>query len=199
MNAPNAFSISCWGRSGSASRSLAGFALVPLIRFRSPGAPAIYRQTRIGQHGKPFTLYKFRTMDADAEARRADVLPLNEVDGPVFKMDHDPRGVDRLRWLRKYSLDELPQFWNVVKGDMSIVGPRPPLPEEVAQYTDYQRQRLAVKPGLTCTWQVEGRSEIPFDEWVELDLEYIRTRSTLGDLKLIARTIPAVISARGAR
>ena len=127
------------GSVGLAVALLAGIGLVPLIRRRSPGAPAIFRQTRIGQDGKPFTLYKFRTMEADAEARREDVLPLNEVEGPVFKMDHDPRGVDRLRWLRKYSLDELPQFWNVVKGDMAIVGPRPPLPEEVAQYTDYQR------------------------------------------------------------
>jgi len=168
-----------------------------LVRSTSAG-PVIFRQPRCGKDGTTFTCYKFRTMVDGAEKRMAEVLPLNEVTGPVFKARNDPRVTPIGRWLRKTSIDELPQLVNVLRGDMSIVGPRPPLPEEVAQYTPRQSRRLSVKPGLTCLWQVLGRSQIPFDEWLVLDLEYIGRRGFWFDLGLVLRTIPAVISCRGA-
>jgi lipopolysaccharide/colanic/teichoic acid biosynthesis glycosyltransferase len=171
--------------------------VVVLIAATSPG-PVIYRQTRVGRGGRPFTCLKFRSMVPDAEARKIHLLHHNEASGPVFKIRTDPRVTPVGRWLRKLSIDELPQLLNVLAGDMSIVGPRPPIPDEVAQYVSWQRGRLAVKPGLTCLWQVSGRSLLGFEEWVRLDLEYIRRRSFWFDLVLVVRTVPAVLRARGA-
>jgi lipopolysaccharide/colanic/teichoic acid biosynthesis glycosyltransferase len=167
------------------------------VRLSGPG-PVIFRQTRSGENGRLFTCYKFRTMVNGADEQKAELLHLNETTGPVFKMRHDPRRTPIGRWLRKTSIDELPQLLNVLKGDMSLVGPRPPLPDEVARYTPYEWGRLAVKPGLTCIWQVSGRSLLTFADWVALDLEYIRRRGFLLDLLLIIRTVPAVITGKGA-
>jgi exopolysaccharide biosynthesis polyprenyl glycosylphosphotransferase len=167
------------------------------IRFSSRGA-VLFRQTRCGRNGRLFTLYKFRTMIADAEERRREIEHLNEMDGPVFKARNDPRVTRFGRLLRKFSLDELPQLWNVLKGDMSLVGPRPPIPEEVAQYERWQRRRLAMKPGLTCLWQISGRNELDFDQWMKLDLAYIDNWSPWLDLKILVRTVPVVLSGRGA-
>jgi lipopolysaccharide/colanic/teichoic acid biosynthesis glycosyltransferase len=185
------------GSIGLALTGLVSLVAIPLI-LRSSDGPAIFRQTRVGKGGRSFTCYKFRTMAPDAEARKADLAHLNEVPGPAFKIADDPRGVEKLRWMRKYSIDEMPQFWNVVRGDMSLVGPRPPEPDEVARYNHRQLGRLAVKPGMTCTWQVNGRNGVGFDEWIAMDLAYIANRSTLLDLKLILKTIPAVLSGKGA-
>jgi exopolysaccharide biosynthesis polyprenyl glycosylphosphotransferase len=168
-----------------------------LVRLTSPG-PVIFRQTRVGCGGRTFTLFKFRTMYSDAEARKASLMHLNEADGPVFKMKDDPRITPAGRVLRKFSLDELPQLINVLQGDMSLVGPRPPVPYEVALYGEREKRRLSVLPGLTCLWQISGRSNLSFDRWMELDLLYIETMSFWGDIRIILRTIPAVISARGA-
>jgi exopolysaccharide biosynthesis polyprenyl glycosylphosphotransferase len=163
------------------------------------GGEVLFRQTRCGLNGRRFTLYKFRTMVEDAERRRQEVAHLNEMDGPVFKSRRDPRVTRLGRLLRKFSLDELPQLWNVLRGDMSLVGPRPPIPEEVAQYERWQRRRLSMKPGLTCLWQVNGRNQVQsFSSWIELDLEYIDSWSLSLDLKILLKTIPAVISGRGA-
>lgn len=159
----------------------------------SPGGSPFFVQQRVGQNGRLFPLYKFRTMVPDAEARLEQVLPCNEMDGPVFKMQRDPRVTRLGRWLRRAGIDELPQLLNVLKGEMSLVGPRPALPREADRYTPYQRQRLYVKPGLTCLWQVQpDRNQIPFDRWVELDLEYIRRRSLRLDWVLIFKTFGAV-------
>ena len=159
------------------------------ICLDDPHGSPIYKQTRIGRHGKPFLLYKFRTMVVNAEALRGELLQRNEMDGPVFKIKKDPRITRVGRILRQASLDELPQLFNVLKGDMSMVGPRPPLPHEVECYTDYQRLRLIVTPGLTCQWQVTpNRNEIPFQKWVEMDLDYIQNRTMLLDIKLILKT-----------
>jgi exopolysaccharide biosynthesis polyprenyl glycosylphosphotransferase len=169
-----------------------------LIKISSPGS-VLFKQKRIGLNGRMFTLYKFRTMIADAHARRDEVAHLNEMNGPVFKMKEDPRVTPVGRWLRKFSLDELPQLWNVLKGDMSLVGPRPPIPEEVASYHRWHRRRLSMKPGLTCLWQVSGRNEIQdFDHWMKLDLQYIDNWSPRLDLKILLKTIPAVLSGKGA-
>lgn len=168
-----------------------------LVGLTSPG-PVLFRQTRLGLAGKPFTCFKFRSMTITAEQERERLLHLNETTGPVFKVRNDPRVTPVGKWLRRFSIDELPQLLNVLRGEMSLVGPRPPLPAEVDKYQPRQRARLAVKPGLTCIWQVAGRSAIGFEQWVELDLEYIRRRSFWFDLALILRTIPAVIRARGA-
>ncbi len=150
----------------------------------------LYSQTRIGRHGKPFKFYKFRTMVRDADKMKDDILKYNEMDGPVFKIKEDPRVTRIGRFLRKTSLDELPQFFNVIKGDMVIIGPRPPLPEEVEQYTEYQKLRLTVTPGITCLWQVQPkRNEISFDEWVDLDIHYILHRSLLMDIQIILKTV----------
>jgi lipopolysaccharide/colanic/teichoic acid biosynthesis glycosyltransferase len=169
-----------------------------LILATSPGGPILFRQTRVGRGGTTFTCLKFRTMIRDAEDRKADVLDQNECFGPVFKIQNDPRVTALGRWLRSTSIDELPQLLNVLRGQMSLVGPRPPLPSEVDHYTAYQLGRLAVKPGLTCIWQVSGRSLIQFEQWVELDLAYIRNRSFATDGRLILQTIPAVLRRRGA-
>ena len=159
----------------------------------SPGGSPFFVQQRVGQNGRLFRLYKFRTMVPDAEARLEQVLPCNEMDGPVFKMQRDPRVTRLVRWLLRAGIDALPQLLNVLKGEMSLVGPRPALPREADRYTPYQRQRLYVKPGLTCLWQVQpDRNQIPFDRWVELDLEYIRRRSLRLDWVLIFKTFGAV-------
>jgi exopolysaccharide biosynthesis polyprenyl glycosylphosphotransferase len=164
----------------------------------SSGGNVLFRQTRCGLNGRSFTLYKFRTMVEDAEERRRELLHLNEMNGPVFKLKADPRVTSLGRFLRRFSLDELPQLWNVLRGDMSLVGPRPPIPEEVAKYERWQRRRLAMKPGMTCLWQISGRNELDFHRWMELDLEYIDSWTPLLDLKILLKTIPAVLSGRGA-
>jgi len=168
-----------------------------LVRLTSPG-PILFRQVRSGKDGTRFVCLKFRTMVADAEQRRDQLLRINEMTGPVFKVKRDPR----ITWvgavLRKTSVDELPQLVNVLRGEMSLVGPRPPLPSEVERYTPVQRQRLLVKPGLTCLWQISGRNLIDFDQWVELDIEYVRRRGLVLDLAILVQTVPAVITGRGA-
>jgi exopolysaccharide biosynthesis polyprenyl glycosylphosphotransferase len=168
------------------------------IKLTSGGGSVLFRQTRCGLNGRSFTLYKFRTMVEGAEERRRDLMHLNEMDGPVFKLRSDPRVTRLGRLLRRFSLDELPQLWNVLRGDMSLVGPRPPIPEEVAQYKRWQRRRLAMKPGLTCLWQISGRNDLDFDRWMQLDLEYIDSWSPLLDLKILLKTVPVVLSGRGA-
>ncbi len=172
-------------------------ALCLLITLEDRG-PVFFRQTRIGAQGKPFRMWKFRSMAVDAEARRKALLEHSERDGTCFKMKHDPRITRVGRWLRRLSLDELPQIFNVLRGEMSIVGPRPALPQEVLTYNDQSRQRLQGAPGLTCSWQVEGRANIPFEQQVELDIEYLQHRSIWRDLVLIVKTIPAVLTGRGA-
>ncbi len=167
------------------------------VKLQSPG-PVFFKQYRLGKNGKPFLLYKFRSMTASAPDIRDSLQDANEASGPVFKIKADPRMTPVGRILRKYSIDELPQLFHVLTGQMSLVGPRPPIPAEVDSYEPWQTERLAVKPGLTCIWQVSGRSDIGFDEWVRLDIEYVRTRSLWLDIKLLALTIPAVITARGA-
>ncbi|HEX7489696.1 MAG TPA: sugar transferase [Anaeromyxobacteraceae bacterium] len=169
------------------------------IKLESRG-PVLFRQRRIGLNGREFWLYKFRSMCDGAEALQPALEHQNEMGGgPAFKMREDPRVTRVGRWLRRTSLDEFPQFWNVLKGEMSVVGPRPPIPSEVKQYERWQRRRLSVKPGLTCTWQVSGRSEVDFDRWMELDLHYIDHWSLWHDLSIVLRTIPAVLLGRGAR
>jgi exopolysaccharide biosynthesis polyprenyl glycosylphosphotransferase len=172
-------------------------AIATLIKITSQGN-VLFRQTRCGLNGRIFTLYKFRTMVEDAEHQRQDLEHLNEMKGPVFKVRGDPRVTALGRFLRRFSLDELPQLWNVLRGDMSLVGPRPPIPEEVARYQRWQRRRLSMKPGLTCLWQVSGRNQIDFDTWMQLDLEYIDSWSPMLDFKILLKTIPAVLSGRGA-
>ncbi|HZE40506.1 MAG TPA: sugar transferase [Stackebrandtia sp.] len=167
------------------------------VRWSSPG-PALFRQVRIGRDGRPFTILKFRTMYCDAETRLADVMHLNESDDVLFKIRADPRVTRAGRIMRRYSLDELPQLWNVVRGDMSLVGPRPPLPSEVEAYADDVRRRLAVKPGLTGLWQISGRSDLPWEEAVRLDLRYVEHWSLTLDLVILARTCTAVLRSAGA-
>jgi len=173
-------------------------ALVALSIRVLDGSPVLFRQRRCGLNGRVFTLLKFRTMATDAEERRAEVAHLNRMGGPVFKAPDDPRVTRLGRLLRRFSLDELPQLWNVLRGDMSLVGPRPPIPSEVERYERWQRRRLAMKPGLTGLWQVSGRNEVDFDAWMTLDLEYIDSWSPWLDLKILARTLPVVLSGRGA-
>jgi len=170
-----------------------GIWLVLMVTTR--GRP-IFKQTRVGEGGRLFTLYKFRTMVENAEALQDRVR--NELDGPVFKNRSDPRVTRFGRWLRKFSLDELPQLFNVLRGEMSLVGPRPPVPKEVLQYEPWQLDRLSVKPGLTGLWQVSGRADLPFERWVELDLEYVRRQSFWLDLKILLKTPIAVLSGKGA-
>ena len=167
-----------------------------LIRVQD-GSPVIFRQTRVGLHGRPFTILKFRTMDPDAEERLHEVAHLNELKGAAFKASNDPRMSRLGRRLRKLSIDELPQLWNVLKGEMSLVGPRPPLPSEVVEYDIWHRRRLSMKPGITGLWQVESRHEANFDRWVELDLSYIDRWTLWLDLSILLRTMPNVMMARG--
>ena len=169
-----------------------------VVWIDSPGASPIFVQDRVGRNGKIFKFYKFRSMVPNAEEKLKEVLAQNEMDGPVFKMKHDPRITRVGRFIRRTSIDELPQLINILKGDMSIVGPRPALPREVAQYNDYERQRLYVTPGLTCYWQIQpNRNELSFDEWMELDLKYIRERSFWVDWKIIFGTVAAVLRMYG--
>ena len=159
--------------------------------------PVFFRQVRVGQNGRPFHCLKFRSMCLDAEAKQKELMAANEEDGPVFKMKHDPRITPIGRFLRKYSLDELPQLFNVLRGDMSLVGPRPPIPSEVDQYDWWQRRRLSVRPGITCIWQVFGRNKVPFERWMEMDLQYIDNWSLSMDVKLIAQTVGTVFKGTG--
>lgn len=168
-----------------------------LIKLTSKG-PILFKQVRVGEGGRFFWCYKFRSMCTDAEEKKSQLMHLNEASGPVFKMKKDPRVTPIGAFIRKFSIDELPQFFNVLKGDMSIVGPRPPIPAEVAEYTEFVRGRLAVKPGITCLWQVGGRSNVSFERWVELDLLYINTMSLKNDFKILVQTIPAVLKGSGA-
>jgi exopolysaccharide biosynthesis polyprenyl glycosylphosphotransferase len=168
------------------------------IKIASPG-PVLFRQPRCGLYGRRFTFLKFRTMRPGSDALKAQLQPFNEMDGPAFKMTNDPRVFPLGGLLRRTSLDELPQLWNILLGDMSFVGPRPSVVEEVEQYQPWQRRRLSMKPGLTCLWQVSGRNELTFDEWMKLDLEYIDNWSLWLDIKIALKTIPAVLLGRGAK
>jgi exopolysaccharide biosynthesis polyprenyl glycosylphosphotransferase len=173
--------------------------VMALIYIDSPGSNVFFKQTRVGKRGRHFTMWKFRSMQPDAEKHKDTLLQHNEMrNGVLFKIKADPRITRVGKFIRKYSIDELPQLWNVLRGDMSLVGPRPPLPCEVAQYTPYQMQRLEVKPGITCIWQISGRSELPFHTQVELDLHYIATQSFWTDLRLLIKTIPAILKGNGA-
>lgn len=174
---------------------LLGVALI--IKLTSRG-PVFFAQERVGLHGRTFRMLKFRSMVVNAEALKAKLAAQNEQSGPVFKMKNDPRITPIGRFIRKYSIDELPQLINVLRGDMSVVGPRPPVPPEVAQYEPWQRRRLSVRPGLTCIWQVSGRNQISFEEWMYLDMRYIDHWSFWSDLALILRTVPVVLTGRGA-
>jgi exopolysaccharide biosynthesis polyprenyl glycosylphosphotransferase len=187
--------------------SFAAFSLVLLsplmvlvaaaIRVSSPGT-ILFKQTRCGLGGRRFTLYKFRSMINNAEQLKAELHQLNDLDGPVFKLRDDPRITRVGRWLRRFSIDELPQLWNIVRGDMSFVGPRPAIPAEVEQYEPWQRRRLRMRPGLTCIWVLEGRNHLEFNRWIQLDLAYIDSWSLWLDAKIFFRTIPIVLSGRGA-
>lgn len=169
-----------------------------VIVIDSPGAGPIYVQTRVGRDGKEFEFYKFRSMHPDADQRLEELLKYNEMDGPVFKIKEDPRITRVGRFIRKTSIDELPQLWNVLRGDMSIVGPRPGLPREVEQYNGYEKQRLFVTPGLTCYWQIQpNRNRLTFTEWVDLDVKYIQDRSFATDWKIILKTFGAVLGMNG--
>lgn len=169
-----------------------------LIRLTSPG-PVLFRQKRCGLNGRQFVMYKFRSMVNNAEQLRVEVEGLNEMDGPVFKSSRDPRITTVGKIIRRFSFDELPQVFNVLRGDMSLVGPRPPLPAEVARYQPWQRRRLSMKPGMTCLWQISGRNEVSFDDWMKLDLTYIDNWSLLLDLKILLKTVPVVLLGRGAK
>ncbi|MBI4682351.1 MAG: sugar transferase [Nitrospirae bacterium] len=176
------------------------FTVVALIIKITSRGPVLFTQLRCGLYGRQFILYKFRTMVTDAESKLKDILKYNEMDGPVFKMTNDPRITKAGKWLRKFSLDELPQIWNVFKGDMSLVGPRPPLPSEVENYDNWQRRRLSMRPGITCLWQAGGRNKITdFKEWMRLDLEYIDNWSIWLDFKILFKTIPTVLFGIGAK
>lgn len=168
-----------------------------LIKLDSKG-PVFFKQKRIGKNGIPFTMYKFRSMVVNAEDLKKELLKQNEMDGPVFKMKEDPRITRLGRFIRKYSIDELPQLFNVFLGHMSLIGPRPPLPEEVEQYTDYQWRRLDVRPGISGLWQVSGRNDVSFEEWVSLDIYYIENWSMKLDIKILIQTIPVVLLGKGA-
>ena len=169
-----------------------------LVKVTSPG-PIIFSQVRVGKYGRHFKFYKFRSMYIDAEARKAELLKLNESgDGVIFKMKRDPRITPVGRFIRKFSIDELPQLFNVLLGDMSLVGPRPPLPSEVRTYSLEERKRLNITPGITCLWQVSGRSELPFSKQIALDKEYIASRSAWKDFLILLRTVPAILTGKGA-
>jgi lipopolysaccharide/colanic/teichoic acid biosynthesis glycosyltransferase len=175
------------------------FLLVTLLVLHDSGRPVLYAWKVVGRRGRYFTGYKFRTMVRDADQRQRELEAHNVMRGPVFKMERDPRVTRVGRVLRRYSLDELPQLWSVLKGDMSLVGPRPPLQTEWERFEPWQRRKLAVTPGITCLWQVSGRADIrDFDEWVRLDLAYIERWSLLLDLRILAQTLAAVVRRRGA-
>jgi lipopolysaccharide/colanic/teichoic acid biosynthesis glycosyltransferase len=171
--------------------------LAIVTRLESAG-PLLFRQTRIGRDGRPFTCYKIRSMVQDAEGLKQKYAHLNEADGAAFKIRQDPRITRVGRFVRRSSLDEFPQLLNVLRGDMSIVGPRPQIPAEVAEYEEHHKARLLVKPGITCLWQVSGRNDVDFEEWMRLDREYVERRSLALDFSILLRTLPAVIHRRGA-
>ena len=172
-------------------------ALAMLVKFTSDG-PIFYRWNVVGEHGRPFMGFKFRSMYSNADQLKEGLQDLNEMSGPVFKMTNDPRVTKFGRWMRRYSLDELPQLYSVLKGDMSLVGPRPPLVSEYAQFDEYQKQKLSVKPGITCLWQVSGRNTVSdFDEWLKLDLEYIQHWSPSLDLRILVMTVREVLVGSG--
>jgi len=175
------------------------FLIVALLIAIEDWGPVFYTQTRVRQHGEEFKFYKFRSMFINADKMKDALLSENESgDGVIFKMKNDPRVTRIGRFIRKFSVDEMPQMLNVLKGDLALVGPRPPLPKEVAQYTLAERKRLNVKPGLTCLWQIKGRSDIPFDQQVELDLEYISSSGIINDILIMIKTVPAVLLGKGA-
>lgn len=175
------------------------FGLIALLIKIEDRGPVFFAQVRVGRHGREFRMFKFRSMRVDAEARLKELLAKNQHSGGVtFKLKDDPRITRIGRWIRKFSFDELPQFYNVLRGDMSLVGPRPPVPREVALYTLADRRRLAVKPGITCIWQISGRAEIDFPGQVQLDVRYIESRSLWQDIKILCKTVPAVLSGNGA-
>lgn len=169
-----------------------------LIKFESKG-PVIFSQDRIGKDGKVFKMYKFRSMVVNAEELKEKLKEQNEMSGPMFKMKEDPRVTKVGKFIRKTSIDELPQLINVLKGDMSLVGPRPSLPKEVEQFEDWMMERLEVKPGLTCYWQVSGRNNIDFEDWMKLDIKYVREKNTLTDIKLIFKTVFVLFGDENAR
>jgi lipopolysaccharide/colanic/teichoic acid biosynthesis glycosyltransferase len=171
--------------------------IIAMIKLESPG-PVLFTQTRVGRRGRLFRCHKFRSMAVDAEARKLELAHLNEATGAAFKIKDDPRITSVGRFLRRSSLDEFPQLWNVLRGEMSIVGPRPQIPAEVAEYTPRQALRLLVRPGLTCLWQVSGRSQLDFEAWMDLDQEYVRNRSLAYEVGILLRTLPAVIERKGA-
>lgn len=180
------------------------FAIIPIlfialiIWIDDPHGSPIYKQKRVGRHGVLFDMYKFRSMYVDADKRKKELLDQNEMDGPVFKIKNDPRITRVGKFIRKYSIDELAQMFNVLKGDMSLVGPRPPLPEEFAEYTDYDKLKLIVTPGVTCTWQIsDNRNNIPFSKLVEMDLDYLENRTTWGDLKIVFKTPLVMLKGSG--
>ncbi|MCW5936390.1 MAG: sugar transferase [Fimbriimonadaceae bacterium] len=172
--------------------------VVAILVYLQDRGPVFYVSKRVGRGGRVFPFYKFRSMYVDADKRLADLKAKNEKEGPIFKMKKDPRITPVGRFIRKYSLDELPQLLNVFKGDMSLVGPRPPIPAEVVQYNDFQKERLSVRPGLTCYWQIMGRSDLSFDEWMELDHRYLREMSVWTDLKILIKTPIAILKGDGA-
>ena len=175
------------------------FAAIALLVWIEDGGPVFFAQTRVGQFGREFKMYKIRSMCLDAEQRLKDLLQQNQhKEGVTFKIKDDPRITRTGKWLRKFSFDELPQLYNVLIGDMSLVGPRPPVPREVAKYSLEHRRRLAIKPGITCFWQISGRSEIDFSGQVQLDVNYIEKQSFMTDFTILARTVPAVLSGKGA-
>ncbi len=174
------------------------FAVVAVVIKLTSRGPVFFKQQRVGILGKPFNMLKFRSMVTNAEELKAKLEKMNEMSGPVFKMKNDPRVTAIGRFIRKYSIDELPQLINVLRGDMSIVGPRPPVPPEVAKYEAWQRRRLSVRPGLTCIWQVSGRNQISFEQWMYLDMQYIDHWSLKNDINLILKTVPVVLTGRGA-
>jgi exopolysaccharide biosynthesis polyprenyl glycosylphosphotransferase len=175
------------------------FALIAILVKIEDGGPMFFLQTRVGQFGREFKMYKIRSMCLDAEQRLKDLIQKNHhKEGITFKLKDDPRITRVGRWLRKFSFDELPQLYNVLIGDMSLVGPRPPLPREVSKYSLAHRRRLAVRPGITCIWQISGRAEIDFSGQVQLDVDYIESQGFWVDVKILARTVPAVLSGKGA-
>ncbi len=175
------------------------FAIIVLLIKMEDGGPILFPQTRVGRFGRLFKMYKFRSMCMNAEEKMKELMAQNQhAEGVTFKIKNDPRITKIGKWLRKFSLDELPQFFNVLKGDMSVVGPRPPVPREVAKYTLADRRRLLVTPGITCLWQIGGRSEIDFSGQVELDVQYIESQTFWGDIWILLKTVPAVLMSKGA-
>jgi exopolysaccharide biosynthesis polyprenyl glycosylphosphotransferase len=187
------------GLSALALLVLSPLLLLVTILVRLDGGPALFSQERSGLYGKTFRMWKFRSMVVDAEDQRAALEAKNEMTGPVFKIAHDPRVTTLGSFLRRSSIDELPQLWNVLRGEMSIVGPRPPIVAEVKKYQRWQMRRLSMKPGLTCIWQVSGRNDVDFDTWMRQDLQYIDNWSLFLDVKLMVQTLPVVLMGTGAR